>query len=185
MRTADELIAAVSKRYATLDVYADRGEMVAFVGRRFSFDTTFVRNQSFTFSASDWHRDRLAHVNRISKIGDHLELGDQHGWKGGRPESLASAVAALTGVTLGLAHRIPKLLMPSEVSGRALSEHPTSGIRRAELGDRPHFVVQLGPPRSERLWIDESSLLIRRIDDDAGAETNYVVSAALPERDEP
>jgi hypothetical protein len=86
-------------------------------------------------------------------------------------ESLARAVARATGVSKGSAHRIPALLMPSEIGGRKLTSDtdPVERIDDARLptGDcyriRRMLQTEMGV-RTETVWIDGSSFLIRQVD---------------------
>ncbi|HLX68487.1 MAG TPA: hypothetical protein VKV04_02565 [Verrucomicrobiae bacterium] len=117
------------------------------------------------------------------------------------PASVALALAGATGVSGGSAHTIPDLLMPDRVGGRRLTElaelmslgdetlgggdccrlsgrFPPIPIDPAEEEKRIQETIALvgrRPERAEhsplRLWIDRSTLLIRRIEETKQFET--------------
>ena len=86
-------------------------------------------------------------------------------------QSLGRAVARATGVSKGSAHRIPALLMPSEIGGRKLTSDTDSAERiddaRLPTGEcyriRRMLQTETGV-RTETVWIGGSSFLVRRVD---------------------
>jgi outer membrane lipoprotein-sorting protein len=158
------------------------------------FSTAFIRPALFRFDfksthdGSNWHRYIVwadgADVRTWWSIQSEVEQ---------RP-SLSLALAGATGVSGGSAHTTPALLMPDSIGGRRLTEltdlkrleDAQSGefdcfriqgksvinIQSAELERRRREVMKLtgkdlgisetGP---ETLWIDKSTFLLRRIDE--------------------
>jgi hypothetical protein len=85
--------------------------------------------------------------------------------------SLDLAIAGASGVSDGIAHDIPALLMPQEITGRKLTANPdaTRRIADAPCGDSECFRIdttihtQTGET-TRTLWIAKSSFIVQRID---------------------
>jgi hypothetical protein len=80
---------------------------------------------------------------------------------------LGSAVAAATGVSMGSAHTIPRLLLPGKIGGRHLlrTKNPISLAGVETLDGQACIILELmeGQNTLMKIWIDEDSLLIRQI----------------------
>ena len=167
------VIERVTQTYAGARLYSDRGTVaVAFsTGDRHTidFETAFEAKDKFSFSfrASMFHgaASRLVHFNehRIDADGDLVRFGDPE-WHEPPPKSLGSAVARMTGISFGCAHRVPHLLMPDRIGGRALFAWPELALGDpVEIDGVRHVVVEFGDRgRSGRVFIDEGSHVVRR-----------------------
>jgi hypothetical protein len=87
------------------------------------------------------------------------------------PTSLDLAIAGASGVSEGVAHNIPALLMPQEISGRKLTANADASRRidDAHCGAAECFRVEStihteAGETTRTLWIGKSSFLIQRID---------------------
>lgn len=166
--SVESVIELVLRRYAGARAYTDRGTSLVEVGptqMRIEFETSFEREGRFSFSFTDGS----AVAGRSEKVGVE--------WDGSilrmsgfpphvQPASLELAIAALTGVSMGCAHRIPRMLMPDTIGGRRLFEwtHRALG-ERVTIDDDSHFTVYLRDRDEIMLvYVSETTLLVRRIE---------------------
>ena len=168
----ESLIERIVQAYASARLYTDRGTValdLATISLRAEFETSFERPDRFLFSVSvtalEDGGSKYRYAHRLLAEGTDLRLGDPE-WRTGRPESLASAVACLTGVSYGSAHIIPRLLMPGKIDGRALFDWPERTLDEPAMIDgAPHFVIKLRKnEEEERVYVSEATLVVRRIE---------------------
>ncbi len=159
--------------YAAAQLYADRGTVVSALGgerQTIEFTTAFERPDRFSFSFSFRSTGGRSAANiaehRIHADGKLVRLGDPE-WRDPPPASLGSAVARMTGVSFGCAHRIPRLLIPERIGGRALFEWPERALREpVDVDGVRHLVIEVGArSRLARVFVDEATYVVRRIVD--------------------
>src|SRR5580700_11304941 len=113
-------------------VFPHRGESTerATIG---SFRTAFVRSKGFRFEYREMSWPKRPHEQPSGRtFGIRVRQGavvDIRGFESSR-ESVGLAVASMTGITFGAAYHALRLLLPSEIPGRALSEAPTADVVR-------------------------------------------------------
>lgn len=174
--SANEVIRRMAEVYATCRSYRDEGAVgMTFhekSGDRFEekpFTTEFIRPSYFRFeyrthfsADGDWLRNFV-----------WLEGGKAWTWlssgSGRRKEasSLDRALAPATGASGGSAHRVPKLLMPAEITGRTLVEMKEPKLEGTEAieGKSCYRLTGLYAPSDPRItiWIETDSFLLRRV----------------------
>ena len=199
-----QILEAVAEAYASCWTYRDSGQVKTRFhsqeGRNLRtsvkpFTTAFHRPDRFRFEYQ--HRYKAEHEWSRYIVWAHGETV-RTWWDVGprfeQPESLGLALAGATGVSGGLAHTVPALLMPDRVSGRRLTDlaelaslpdealgevscYRVSGRflpHRVDLTEDERHVQQAialtgrRPERAEHssltVWIDRATLLIRRIE---------------------
>jgi hypothetical protein len=173
------VIERVMQTYAEARLYTDRGTVTSALGgeeQTIEFETAFERPDRFSFAfrfhstgaSAVGHRAYL-HEHRIDVQGTVVRLGDP-AWRSSPPASLGLAVATLTGISFGCAHRIPRLLIPERIGGRALFEWPERVLRDpVEIDGDRHLVVEVGSAeRRARVAINEETYVVRRSVDSLG-----------------
>lgn len=81
--------------------------------------------------------------------------------------SLNMAIGAATGVSGGSAHIVPALLLPDLIGGVRLSELSSPQLIGSEVYERAYcFRVEGQTPNGsiKRLWIEQASLLLRKVE---------------------
>jgi hypothetical protein len=196
--TAPDILERVAAVYAAAQTYQDKGLVTTtFTSpeRAFTAETSFVTAYSSTAG-----RFRFEFLGPLPMPGpssppcperrqiifrDRNRVYQWSYLKGlGATESLERAVARATGVSKGSAHRIPALLMPSEIGGRKLTSNTDTAERiddaRLPTGEcyriRRMLQTKMGV-RTETVWIDGGSFLIRRVDTHAEQEMETVVDS--------
>jgi hypothetical protein len=143
--------------YGACDRYEDEGAVDGPLGRHW-FKTEFERPTTFSFDFGGWQGDQ----RQVQYQLVHGPLSTCV-WRARYPEdvqeyeSLDQAVAALKGVTCGVVHRVPALLLPS-LTGRTLRHLGSLRLAGSEMvGDRPCTIFEGGYPDKadcrETLWI--------------------------------
>ncbi len=169
----DSIIERVTQTYANARLYTDRGTVAStLAGERqtIAFETAFERPDcfsfAFTFHSTGGTADGYVHEHRLAADGKVVRLGDPE-WRDSPPESLGSAVAHLTGISFGCAHRIPQLLMAERIGGRGLFEGPERALREpAQIDGAGHLVIEVERAgRHSRVYIAESTYVVRRVVD--------------------
>ena len=159
-----EILAAMRETYARCVSYRDAGHVVSAVDSQDGhttyhgkFKTEFVREIGwflFDFLSSDGEaftiraeRGRVLEANYPGATSD---------------PSIGFAISGLTGITLGSAHVVPRLLM-AEVGGRAVSDAATPQLLGSEVvfGERC-TVIDLGAALSSQICIGEQTNRLRR-----------------------
>ncbi len=81
-----------------------------------------------------------------------------------KPSSLGLAIAALTGISFGCAHTIPRLLMPQAVDGRGLFEWSRRALGEpVTIDGASHLTVYLAEGSTIMLvYVNEATLVVRR-----------------------
>jgi uncharacterized protein len=167
------IIGRMAERYAAASSYQDSGVVETVVEgalpRRstdVSFKTVFKRPQKFRF---EW-----AQVSRLSLPGRSVVWSDGEKTfayythapdKVERPEDLGSAIAGATGVSLGSAHTVPRLLV------RGIGGFSVTGLSRVTLKGQELFegeecfVLEGYHPSGEawRLWLGKTDYLLRKV----------------------
>lgn len=98
----------------------------------------------------------------------------QWSFSGAKPvtaETFGLLIAAATGISRGAAHHVPALLMPRDVTGRRLTDHPYAPRMLDQLSCAHRSCLRVGAgfrPGDDEfgsvIWIDREQLLIRRLD---------------------
>ncbi len=172
----EERVQRIIETYATARLYSDRGTRVqdtAMTRHIIEFETAFERPHQFSFSfrASATSQEELAtafdYARRIHAAGGRVRMGDPE-WQPGWAHSLESGIAALTGVSLGTAHVVPRLLLPQEVGGRSLFEWGPDRILASDQlvdGERHHVIEMRKHTHVVRVWVSATTHVIRRIEE--------------------
>ena len=160
---AHVLLARCALAYARAHRYRDRGENRA--GREaIHFITAFDRSTGdfrFEFKSRSWgtrwNRYVVWRRNGATKrwwtIDPQVDTGS----------SLAIGLAGATGISSGVAHFVPRLLLPDEVGGRAITN--ATGLQL--LPDDVHEgrrCYRVGTAGDGTYWIDAETWLLRRIE---------------------
>jgi len=135
---AEDIVARVAETYASAVEYGDTCELVAGDAHG-KFRTSFVRSA-----------DRLFFDGVLSV------KGRTHRFTLDPMLKIGMAVAELAGVTLGVAHTIPRLLWPRAIGGRSILDAPATLLRRTN--DRIELVLTGSVPR--RIVIDARTWMI-------------------------
>ena len=166
----ESLIERVLQRYAGASRYADRGTLVTLGAEelKIDFETTFERPDRFSFActctSSVGGDVDATYTYRIESDGPDLTMVGNPELHVGQPESLGLAIAALTGVSMGCAHTIPRLLMPEVVEGRGLFEWSRRALGEpVTIDGASHLTVYLGEGSGLMLvYVNEATLVVRR-----------------------
>lgn len=175
--TAEEVLHRMAKVYAHFKSYRDSGIVkTVFVGGEGNwtdekpFTTAFVRPDRFRFEYKEKMPDKQEYRYIIWAKGKNVQT-----WWDVKPgvekvDSLALALAEAHGVSDGSARTIPGLLLADQIgAGWVMNLEGLKRIEDARLGESDFFRVQgetgirgHGPVT---LWIDKSTFLVRRIDE--------------------
>jgi hypothetical protein len=164
-----DLIARVRRVYSSATGYVDRGSVVLLdrdgndhrdAGWQATFRTLFERSRRFELDF--WPTSRAPDAIRADH-GQPAQVAFD-----GKPRAhttLEGAVSFLTGVTWGIAHTIPRLLMPGVVGGADLwnlGQGAPAWQRRDTVEGDACSIVLLGDGKTE-VAVRERDLAIRRI----------------------
>jgi outer membrane lipoprotein-sorting protein len=168
-----EVLVRAVKTYANVTTYRDavvvRIVYIEGGGRRTEerlFKTAFVRPDRFRFEYTE--------SNPLGRVRRYVVW--QHGpdvrkWWDVEPTvetlpSLETGLAGATGVSGGSAHTVPRLLLPSSVTGRSLGDMTeVKRLSDAECGgDTCARVVGIYAGSQRTLWISLRSFLLRRVE---------------------
>jgi hypothetical protein len=173
-QTAAQPIQKMAATYASCRSYRDQGAVKTTSSSDNRVDekpfwTEFIRPDYFRFE----YRDRLAPFfmkwDRNYVWLDHGEVWDWFAFNKGkeREKSLDLALAGATGVSGGSAHRVPRLLMPKDVTwGRSLADLLDPKIDCVESIDGhpcDRITGRYAPGVDVTVWIDLDSHLIRQV----------------------
>jgi hypothetical protein len=182
--SAGLLLQRVASCYAGARTYRDTGDVYTTVsgpgGTRFnhvSFATAFSRADRkfrFEFVVPYPVVPPLGYSDRrwiIFRDGSRIDQWSFLGAKAAIPETFGLLIASAIGISRGAAHHVPALLMPRDVTGRRVTDHPYPA-RVLEQHNFAHrsclrVAVRLGPEDDGFgfvIWIDSEELLIRRLD---------------------
>ncbi len=172
----------ITNAYAALSHYEDTGTVLAErEGRQStaSFRTHFERDRRFSFMVTVDAPPGHEHTHQLSRENGKLRYVDPDG-REETPESLASAIASLAGVSLGCAHTIPRLLLPQEIGGRGVFDWTDRSLGAdLVLDGLPCFQLEVGEgDYRQKIYVAQESLLIRRltIEEIGGTRTlDYVI----------
>jgi len=171
---ARELLDAAAAAYADCASYRDEGLVsTTFIdedGERVvekPFRTAFVRADRFRFECRERDGDGETTERIVWSDDDGTYTWVAHEADVRRERSLSAGVAAATGVSSSSAHVVPRLLMPEDIGGFALSElQDVEMLGEEEIGGA--LTSKLQGKRECRgwwtLWIEKDSLLLRRLD---------------------
>ena len=182
--SAGLLLHQVASCYAGARTYRDKGYVYTTVsgpsGTRYnqvSFATAFSRADRrfrFEFVAPYPVRPPLGYPERrwiIFRNGPRIDQWSFLGAKAATPETFGLLIASAIGMSRGAAHHIPALLMPRDVAGRRLTDHPyaTRVLDQYNFAHRSCLRIEARfRPGDDELgsviWIDSEQLLIRRLD---------------------
>ncbi len=184
---ARAILDGAAATYAACDTYRDEGLVTTtFIdedGERVvekPFKTAFVRTDRFRFEYSERDGDTETTQFVVWSDGEGAYV-----WAGFEPDvrryrSMSNGVAAATGVSSGSAHTVPRLLMPDDIGGFALSE-----LEEVEmLGEEQIDGVTTSKIQGKKecdgwwtLWIDKESGLLRRLDRQSQFDTFRTVKS--------
>jgi outer membrane lipoprotein-sorting protein len=173
LTAGDKLLSTVAAHYATASSYTDKGVVTTtfhspktWVTRK-PFATRFSRTGGlFRFE----FRDRFLYSSTHYVVW--AEGNNIRSWWTIRPQiarfaSISEAIAGPSGVSGGSAHTIPTLLLGTPACGWRITNLRTPHVLGEQLvSQRNCYVVEGLHPRQDtqyRLWIDEHSLAILRI----------------------
>jgi hypothetical protein len=173
-QTAAELIREMAATYANCRSYRDQGAVKTTSSSDNRVDekpfwTEFIRPDYFRFEYDDRLAPFFMKWNRNYVWLDHGEVWDWFAFNKGkeREKSLDLALACATGVSGGSAHRVPRLLMPKNVTwGRSLVGLLDPKVECVEKIDgHPCYRVtgRYAPGMDATVWIDVDSHLIRQV----------------------
>jgi hypothetical protein len=182
--SAGLLLQRVASCYAGARTYRDTGDVYTTVsgpsGTRFnhvSFATAFSRagrKFRFEFVVPYPVVPPLGYSERrwiIFRDGSRIDQWSFLGAKTAVPETFGLLVASASGISRGAAHHVPALLMPRDVTGRRVTDHPYTArvLEQHSFAHRTCLRVEarLGPGDEgfgSVIWIDSEQLLIRRLD---------------------
>ena len=164
---AQDLLKRMAEAYARAATYVDQGLVsTLFIQKRSRwehrrpFRTWFERPSFFRF---EFRTEGFGLPRAIMRNG-----GATSTYRGEEEEvetSLMLAVARLTGVSGGSSLRIPRLLMPEETKGWALTdlEKPVDKGPEVLEAIRCHRITGLQGDQQLTIWIDTEQFLVRRI----------------------
>lgn len=164
----EEVIENVARAHELVVGYRDSGTVKVSrpngVSVEATFETVFERSERFSFSIEVRTSFGHSSTHRILSEGASLKVGDPE-WLDSPPASLGAAIAYVTGVSLGVAHFIPSLLLPGEVGGRGLFDWPLRRLAGSEaLNGEQHVVVEVGDSDwCDRIYVHEPTWSVRRI----------------------
>jgi hypothetical protein len=152
--------------YKVCDQYSDEGVVDGPLGRHW-FTTQFERPDRLSFSFGGWLADARVAEYRLESLGAHATVWRARDQAPEPYESLALAVAALTGVTSGVSHCVPALLMP-ELGGRTLAHLAHLRLVGSDIVDSVHCHVVEGVYPGvadcvEQLWIARDVPFLARV----------------------
>lgn len=169
--TASDVLKRMAEAYATARTYEDTGTVrvvsLKEEGRRerergMPFSTTFERPLKFRFQ----YQDDIVGATWIAHADGPARL--RFGRRKEQTLPLSRAIASLTGVSSGSAHRVPRLLAPDTVNGWSTADLSEPILESSEaveetlchrLSGRTHG------GHAETVWIGTRDFLIRRVFD--------------------
>jgi len=169
---ATDILLNLGRTYAATAAYRDAGRVIwphrgqnvdqMTIG---AFRTAFVRSKGFRFEYREISsHGRLHDSSSRRTFSIRVEQGrvvDIHGFQSSR-ESVDLAVASLTGITFGAAQCALRLLLPDEISGRALSEAPSADLDRTyTVEGKTCFALRLNGWYADEIIVDEEFMLRR------------------------
>jgi hypothetical protein len=168
LMVAAELLKRMADVYASMQTYADCGIVNTHltVGNdsrvvRKPFATWFERPGRFLFKFQTEEKGHLRVIHRNGGCTSLIEGGEEVEDLG-----LNMAVGAMTGISSGSSHTIPRLLMPSEVGGWSL-ENIEAASKQGEQdvdGVLCHIIVGRHHDKHEvKLWLEDHNFMIRQI----------------------
>lgn len=171
MPSASEIIDRMAAAYLKCNTYTDTGSVTTVFksadGTRTvvkQFSTALVRPGQFRFEYSEVGESDSRYV--VWQKGSDVRTWWDVTKEAERPSSLGLALAGATGVSSGSAHTVPALLMPEEVGGRLFTD--LQELQRGEdeaLGTHKCFTIEaLYVDSPIKIWIDQDTFAIRRID---------------------
>lgn len=161
----------VCERYAGCDSYRDEGVVSTTFWKpaprveRKWFSTRFVRGEGFRFEfrcrRGEEHFDQYAIWLESGRVRTWWSL---NAGELGR-ETLASAVAAATGVSCGSAYRVPCLLMPELSVGSVKRTWAWAAVESAEADAMGCVVLsrKRTPDWLEQYWLSRRTQLVQRV----------------------
>lgn len=171
MLSASQILDRMAAAYSQCETYVDTGTVTTVFKSADGtwtevkpFATAMVRPDQFRFEYSEEGEPDSRLV--VWRNGREIRTWWALTQEAEQAESLGLALAGATGVSSGSAHTIPALLMPEEVEGRKLTD--LQQVIRSEdedLGAHKCFTLEgLYAGRGIRIWIDQDSYLVRRLD---------------------
>jgi len=176
MPEAREVVDRMANVYATCASYRDKGFVTDTFFRKGStevektpFSTAFVRPDRFRFeyrdqfpSSARWYRHIIhSDASGTRTWGDPCESGVV------QEKSLELAIGGFAGVSGGSSDRVPSMLLPSKDSCGATDLFQLKRLPDENLDGAACYRIEgmndLG--EVESLWIDQQSMLLRRIDE--------------------
>lgn len=195
-KTAAGILVEMAAAYASLSSYMDNGVVLTHDTRKSSpdeikFTTIFRRPQFFRFEWESHHPyEPLRHIVRRTVVWSN-DKGAFRVFLGNFEErALERSIAGAAGVSRGAAHHIPRLLLPKQIDGFALSELVDATLVGEETFEGILcYRIDAKHPRGReyRLWLGKADLMLRRLyrPDATGADAeeirrNIRVNAELP-----
>lgn len=169
---ARDLLAAMAKTYAECTSYRDSGTVIdTWVGRdqtsTVAFKTTFVRGGSFRFEHVSPEHDGVGKPYIVWTDGKVVRT-----WWPLKPphvreeSSLEMGIAGATGISMGAALMIPRLLFPDAIRAWALTDVIDPKVEGEEaIDDKPCVKIAGADGRGGQrtIWLDKQSHLVRKL----------------------
>lgn len=182
--TAAQIIAQMEEAYATCTTYTDSGEIHKTFHRDgrvkiIRFETAFIRPDRFRFefNQADRHNPEGPRQRYIVwQDGRHVRRWSYAREQVNRKATLSLAIAGATGVSSGVAHYVPRLMIP-EIDGGSVTDGRFTRIDDVTLaidatGESVDCYRLVG---SEfELWIGTQDFLLRRVIRDSGMSNRVV-----------
>jgi hypothetical protein len=180
--TATQILTRMAEAYATCFSYSDTGvvstRFIKTNGTRIvekPFTTAFIRPDRFRFEYQEngdrhfaWREGTTVRVEWLKPGMTKILETMPHYQQLMYPESLAMALAGMTGVSGSSAHTIPTLLLPDEIGGRRLTDM-TEVCRREDAllegeGEECYLVAGSYSGHPTVVWIEKATFCVRRIE---------------------
>ena len=164
--TPEDIHRRMLAAYKVCNHYTDEGVVDGPLGRHW-FTTQFERPDRLSFVFGGWQGEDRVTEYRLESSGARTTVWRARDQEPEPYQSLGLAVAALTGVTSGVSHCVPSLLLP-ELGGRTLGDLGTVRLVRSDTVNAGHCHVVEGvyPDLSDfvaQLWIAKDVPFLSRV----------------------
>jgi hypothetical protein len=179
-RIATEVLARTRELYATCRSYRDVGEQTNVIvgshltdGREtmsFRYRTAFSRPSNLFFEfRSFWRGTDVVRAHGVLRAtAERVEQWWNIGEEQGTHMSLTAAISTFAAISGGTARAVPSLLLPESCGRPTLPDPSSARVHGMDAHDgHDCFVIEGTRGRSNRpvtVWIDRSSLMLRRVD---------------------
>lgn len=161
----DDIIRKSAAIYAACSSYQDSGKVIG-RNEEMRFQTFFKRPHFLRFDwdyleEDGWQHNCVCYDGKVT----HMFFLDTHE----TPTSVGLGIAGATGVSSGASHTVPRMLMPTAISGLVLTELKYSSPVHLETVERVRcYLIEGQHPGGygpAKVWIGVEDHLIRRVED--------------------